>query len=397
MSRTPKPSHPIARPNRDQPVSWLGGLSPDQFMRRYWQKKPLLVRGAFPDFTPPVSIQEVLELACDDRAESRLIRRTGKGQRWALTHGPFEAKDIPPLRKSHWTVLVQQVNTRLPAADRFLDAFRFVPQARLDDLMISVAGPSGGIGAHVDSYDVFLIQASGQRRWEIAKTFDPTLEEDVPLKILKEFVPEEDWVLAPGDLLYLPPNVAHRGTAVGDGCMTWSIGFRAPARNALADAVWTGHLDTLVDQNWKDPWLEASNSPAEIPGRLLDQLTEQVLNDFPSRKTISRGVARVLSEPAQEAVFESPRRPDNAEKFKKNACRHGLRLACSTRILYQGSSFFANGEAVGLPRDSSIQRLMKTFANERAVSGDALRCCKGLTVLMPTLYEMYLAGWISYD
>lgn len=396
MPRRPKLIHQVTRPERHQPVSWLGGLSPDQFMRRYWQKKPLLVRGAFPDFIPPVSIDEVLALACDDRAESRLVQRSPRGQRWTLTHGPFDANEIPAPTQSHWTVLVQQVNTRLSAADAFLDAFRFIPQARLDDLMISVAGPSGGIGAHVDSYDVFLIQASGQRRWEIAETFDPTLQEDAPLKILKQFTPEEDWVLAPGDLLYLPPNVAHRGTAVGDGCMTWSVGFRAPARIALADAVWAGHLDTLADRNWSDPWLEATNTPAEVPQRLLDQLTDQVLRDFPSRKAISQGVARVLSEPAQEAVFEPPRRPDNAEKFEKNACRQGLRLACSSRVLYQGSSFFANGEPLGLPKDSSVQRIMKTFANERAVSGDALRCCKGLTVLMPTLYEMYLAGWISY-
>ncbi len=397
MPPRPNPTHQVARPKRHQPVRWLGGLSPDQFMRRHWQKKPLLVRGAFPDFIPPVSIKEVLELACDDRAESRLVQKSAKGQCWTLTHGPFEAEEIPSLTKSHWTVLVQQVNTRLSAADGFLDAFRFIPQARLDDLMISVAGPSGGIGAHVDSYDVFLIQASGQRRWEIAERFDPTLQEDVPLKILKHFTPEEDWVLAPGDLLYLPPNVAHRGTAVGDGCMTWSVGFRAPARVALADAVWAGHLDTLADQQWKDPWLEATNAPAEVPQRLLNELTDQVLKDFPSRKVIAQGVARVLSEPAQEAVFAPPRRPDSVEKFKKEACRSGLRLACSSRILYQGSSFFANGEPMAVAKDSGTLRLMKTFANERALSGDALRCCKGLTVLMPTLYEMYLAGWISYD
>ena len=152
------------RPLPNQPVTWLGGLTPNQFMRDYWQKKPLLVRGAFPDFEPTVSIDDVLALCQDDRAESRLVRQTRAG--WALHHGPFTAKQIPSNRSSRWTVLVQQVNTLMPEADLFLDAFRFIPEARLDDLMISVAGPDGGIGAHVDSYDVFLVRpvASGGGR-----------------------------------------------------------------------------------------------------------------------------------------------------------------------------------------------------------------------------------------
>ncbi len=387
----------VRRPHRQQPVSWLGGLTPDQFMKRYWQKKPLLVRGAFPAFSPPVSIEDVLRLACDDLAESRLIQRSPKGKRWTLSHGPFEANEIPALSTSHWTILVQQVNTRLHAADTFLDAFRFIPQARLDDLMISVAGPDGGIGAHVDSYDVFLIQASGQRRWEIAEQFDPTLEDNVPLKILKNFTAEQDWVLAPGDLLYLPPNVAHRGTAIGQSCMTWSVGFRAPGRVALADAVWAGHLDQLTDRNWQDPWLDATNAPAEVPKRLLERLTEQVMKDLPNRKTVSMGIAQSLSEPAQQAVFEPPARPDKPHRFEKIATEKGLRLACSSRVLYQGSSFFANGEPLELAKDRGILRLMKTFANERRISGGELACCTGRTLLIPTLYEMYLAGWISYD
>ncbi len=392
-----KTSNQILRPQQKKPVSWLGGLTPDQFMKRHWQKKPLLVRGAFPDFLPPVSIQDVLDLACDDHTESRLIQRSPKSNRWTLKHGPIEAEEIPALRRPHWTVLVQQVNTRLRAADEFLDAFRFVPQARLDDLMISVAGPDGGIGAHVDSYDVFLIQASGQRRWEIAEQFDPTLEDDVPLKILKGFTAEQDWVLDPGDLLYLPPNVAHRGTAIGQSCMTWSVGFRAPGRVALADAVWAGHLDSLTDRNWRDPWLDATNAPAEVPKRLLERLTDQVMRDLPSRRTVSLGVARSLSEPAQQAVFEPPARPDTPERFEKITLKSGLRLACSSRVLYQGSSFFANGEPLDLPKDGAALRLMKRFANERRITGSELACWSGRTILMPTLYEMYLAGWISYD
>jgi len=380
------------RPGIDQPLSWLAGMTPRQFMRRHWQKKPLLVRGAFPDFRPPICIEEALALCADDMAPSRLVRRQPRSGRWRLQHGPFAPDEIPDIRRANWTVLIQQVNTRLPAADRFLDAFRFIPQARLDDLMISVAGPGGGIGAHVDSYDVFLLQAAGYRHWEIAQTFDPQLQDDVPLRILQTFHAQQEWVLAPGDLLYLPPGVAHRGTAVGPGCMTWSIGFRAPDRVSLADAALSRHIDSLAHADWHDPWLEATEQPAEIPARLLRALARQVMRDMPDEAGVRRAVARLLSEPAAEAVFDAPRRPDTPQRFLQRAAQRGLRLAPASRLLYADGEFHLNGEELGGGWRAAERRLLETLANDRCLPPGSA-CLERLACL----HEAYRSGWIVYN
>jgi 50S ribosomal protein L16 3-hydroxylase len=386
-----KPSE-VFRPDVDQPVSWLAGMTPRQFMRRHWQKKPLLVRQAFPGFVPPICIDEALALCSDDLAPSRLVRRQPRSGRWTLEYGPFPAERIPGVSRPNWTVLIQQVNTRLNAADRFLDAFRFIPQARLDDLMISVAGPGGGIGAHVDSYDVFLVQAAGRRRWEIAERFDTQLEDDVPLRILRQFNAEQEWVLEPGDLLYLPPGVAHRGTAIGPGCMTWSVGFRAPDRTSLADAALSRHIDGLAHESWHDPWLAATDRPAQIPARLLEALTRQVMRDLPDAAGVRRAIARLLSEPAPEAVFDAPRRPDSEERFMQRATARGIRLAPATRLLYTEGTFSINGEEMPIPRSAAERRALEALADARWLSpNDSAR------LKLTQLYEAYQAGWIVYN
>jgi 50S ribosomal protein L16 3-hydroxylase len=412
----------------DQPTALLAGLSPKQFMRKHWQKKPLLVRGAFQNFKAPISIARVLKLCSNELAESRMITQQGRSKRWDLQRGPFARKEIPSVNDPCWTVLVQQVNTLLPEADRFLDHFRFVPEARLDDLMISVAGPNGGIGAHLDSYDVFLVQAAGKRRWEVSETVDPTLVPNVPLKILRNFKAEQDWVLEPGDMLYLPPGVAHRGTAVGPACMTWSIGFRAPNRVSLADNVWASHLDTLADSDWLDPWLSATDTPGEIPKKLLKAFARQVEQSLPDRDAIERAVACVLSEPAQTAVFEPPSKPDSLALFCRKIGTAGLRLAPASRLLYSKGRFFFNGEewtatpakgrlavtenrwtatAATPPRgDDSRASLraakrrgnppeLEQLANQRSLS--PTECAKLPTPLKNFVYRAFLNGWIRYD
>lgn len=384
--------------NINEPTALLAGLSPKQFMRKHWQKKPLLVRKAFPNLKAPISIAKVLRLCSHELAESRMIKQQGKSKMWTLAHGPFAKKDLPALDDPRWTVLVQQVNTLLPEADQFLDHFRFLPEARLDDLMISVAGADGGIGAHVDSYDVFLLQAAGRRRWEVAQTFDPTFEPNVPLKILKNFKAENDWVLEPGDMLYLPPGVAHRGTAVGPGCMTWSIGFRAPNRVALADSVWASHLDSLADAHWRDPWLEATSKPGEIPQKLLKSLAKQVEQSLPGREAIERSVACVLSEPAPSAVFNPPAKPESEAAFGRKMVKMGLRLAPASRLLYSAGRFFLNGEEIdlGLPRPKGPRNdWLEQLANTRALSPTA---CATLDAAHKNfIYGAFLSGWIRYD
>ena len=195
------------------PTPMLAGLSPAQFMRKHWQKKPLLVRQAFADARPPATLKELATLAARDDVESRLV--TAFDGDWKLRHGPIAR--LPAMSKPGWTLLVQGLDQHLPEARALLDLFRFVPDARLDDLMLSVASDGGGVGPHFDSYDVFLIQLAGRRRWRIGAQRDAVLRDGVPLKIIANFKPEQEFVLEPGDMLYLPPGWAHDGSAVGPG------------------------------------------------------------------------------------------------------------------------------------------------------------------------------------
>jgi 50S ribosomal protein L16 3-hydroxylase len=214
-----------------RPSPLLGGLTPARFMDKHWQKKPLLVRQAIPGFQPLLAPAELFALAGRDDVESRLVARESTS--WRLQRGPFARRALPSTKRPDWTLLVQGVDLHAPAAHALLRGFSFLPAARLDDLMISYATDGGGVGPHFDSYDVFLLQAQGQRRWRIGRQRDLALQEGVPLKILARFEPEAEYVLEPGDMLYLPPRYAHDGIAEGE-CQTYSIGFRAPAQAELA-------------------------------------------------------------------------------------------------------------------------------------------------------------------
>ncbi len=254
------------------PLTLLGGLTAAQFMRRHWQKKPLLVRQAVPRMVPPVSRSALFDLAAQEGVESRLIRQRPQG--WTLRHGPFARRALPPLQQPGWSLLVQGVDLHHAGAHALMREFRFLPDARLDDLMISYASDSGGVGPHFDSYDVFLLQASGRRRWSIGRQRDLRLQPDVPLKILAQFEPEESFVLEPGDMLYLPPRYAHDGVAVGGDCMTCSIGLRSPAAlplgadllarmaEAQADAL-LGNVDVHKSRALKKKLLEEAHAPAK--------------------------------------------------------------------------------------------------------------------------------------
>ena len=210
----------------------LGGLTPASFMRRHWQKKPLLVRQAWPGVQPPLGRAALFGLAGRDDVESRLVQR--KGARWHVRPGPLPRRALPAASMPGWTLLVQGLDLHLATAREMLSQFRFAPDARLDDLMMSWASDGGGVGPHLDSYDVFLLQVHGRRRWRVGRVADAAWQEGQPLKILQNFEPEHDWVLEPGDMLYLPPRWGHDGVAVGGDCMTCSVGFRAPAAVPLA-------------------------------------------------------------------------------------------------------------------------------------------------------------------
>jgi 50S ribosomal protein L16 3-hydroxylase len=247
------------------------GMPPARFLRDYWQKRPLLIRNAFPDFTPPLSPDDLAGLACMDGALARIVLHEAKRDRWTLRGGPFDDATFARLPKSHWTLLVQDVDKWDADTATLLEPFDFIPSWRLDDVMISYAVDGGGVGAHVDQYDVFLLQGLGRRHWSIDTRANPptAFREDVELKLLREFNPTHAWTLDPGDMLYLPPGVPHDGVAVGE-CMTFSIGMRAPAAGELLFDFAAHVAETLPEsRRFADPDLGPAGDAGEIDGAAL--------------------------------------------------------------------------------------------------------------------------------
>jgi len=251
----------------------LGDLSLDKFLAEYWQKKPLLVRKAFPGCRPPIAADELAGLACEDQIESRLILYEENSGKWDLTHGPFNDETFRSLPEKYWTLLVQAVDFWVPEAAKFLDQFNFIPTWRVDDLMISLSGDGGGVGPHFDNYDVFLVQVSGCRQWEVGGMFDEQSPRrpDTPVMILTDWEPEERWTLEPGDMLYIPPQVGHSGVAVGNDCMTCSVGFRALSHGEIIREFGNFVAGTLgEDVRYADPDLVPQSNPGHITPEALN-------------------------------------------------------------------------------------------------------------------------------
>ena len=335
----------------------LGGLSPRAFMRRHWQKKPLLIRQAVPEGAPELDRTAVFALAAADGVESRLIDR--RGATWKLRHGPFSRRQLPPLSRPDWTLLVQGVDLHSQAAHRLMSRFRFAPDVRLDDVMISYATDGGGVGPHFDSYDVFLLQLTGRRRWRVGRMKNPTLQPDVPLKILAQFEPEQEWLLEPGDMLYLPPRWAHDGVAEGE-CLTASIGFRAPTREEVASEVLQRMLDGVDGQaagsRYRDPAQPATDQPARIPAPLAAFAADAVHRLVDDPQSLACALGEWLSEPKPQTWFE----PVDALPG-----RCAVALDRRTRMLYDDRHVFINGESfVASGRDAT---LMRTLADGRAL------------------------------
>ena len=336
-------------------------------MRRHWQRAPLLVRGAFPGFADPLGAREVLALARSDEAASRLVRR--RGARWSLEQGPFDAAALASLPKRDWTVLVQDTNHFSPAADALLASFDFLPHSRIDDVMVSYAVPGGGVGPHVDSYDVFLLQGRGRRRWRISRQRDLAFVPGLPLRILADFRAEQEWVLEAGDMLYLPPGVAHEGVAETE-CLTWSIGFRAPTDAELARAFLDHLHDTLaLEGQYGDAGARVAKRPGEIPAAFVAHAAQVAGRIRWSERAIRDFCGRFLSEPKAAVFFEPPARPLAPAAFRRGATRRGLVLDARSRLLFSGTMFFMNGEA--LDAAASLRPLLRRLADGRAIDAPA--------------------------
>jgi 50S ribosomal protein L16 3-hydroxylase len=346
----------------------LGGLSAAEFMLTHWQKKPLLVRRALADPLPDLDRHRLFALAAQDDVESRLV--IADGDRWSVRRGPIARRTLPPLTRPGWTLLVQGVDLHDDATHRLLQRFRFIADARLDDAMLSFASDGGGVGPHIDSYDVFLLQTKGQRRWRIGRVARPILRTDVPLKMLARFKPRHDWLLDPGDMLYLPPGWGHEGTAIGH-CITCSIGFRAPEAMALASETLQRLAEAAGEAKegrkdsgrlYADADQPATDRPAQIPRALQrfgDAAIEDALRDRRGRR---RALGEVLSEPKPGTWFARDDAVADAD---------GVVLDRRTRMLYDEDHIFVNGES--FRAGGMDAKLMRRLADQRRLDAAEVR------------------------
>jgi 50S ribosomal protein L16 3-hydroxylase len=363
----------------------LGGLSPRAFMRKHWQKRPLLVRQAVPGGVRLIERARLFDMVAAEEVESRLV--VNKAGRWSIRHGPMRRSALPPLKQREWTLLVQGLDLHLPAARALLDGFRFVPDARLDDLMISYASDGGGVGPHIDSYDVFLLQAEGRRRWRIGRPRVPELVPGVPLKLLANFDPEQSFLLEPGDMLYLPPGWAHDGVAEG-ACTTCSIGFRAPRADEIGRDVLQRVLDAVeIDGEaplYRDAAQPATASPGQIPAALHSFATAAVARLQSDPHALACALGEVLSEPKRGVWFDTTGSDAAAESGG------GLTLDARTRMIYDARYVFVNGESFrAAGRDA---RLMRKLADERRLS--SAEWGKLSPGALELLNEWIDAGWL---
>ncbi|MBC7471537.1 MAG: cupin domain-containing protein [Ramlibacter sp.] len=357
-------------------------MTPQRFMQRHWQKKPLLVRRAVPDLKPLLDRAALFKLAARDEVESRLVVRNGR--KWKLRRGPLPRRALPALSQRDWTLLVQGVDLHNDDAHRLLSQFRFVPDARLDDLMISWASDGGGVGPHFDSYDVFLLQAQGRRRWCIGRQQDLTLQEGVPLKILANFEPQEEYVLDPGDMLYLPPRYAHDGIADGE-CQTYSIGFRAPSRGELARELLQRLAEDAEEEVgpalYRDAGTPAVDSPGAIPASLQQFAGDALRAALAEPLALNRALGEHLTDPKANVWFEGA---------AVARVLGAVALDRRSRMMHDAQHVFLNGESWRASgRDAT---LMRRLADRRELSAAEVgRASAGAVEL---LRDWCAAGWL---
>ncbi len=298
----------------------------DAFLCDTWQKRPLLIKNPWAAWRNPLEPDELAGLACEEDVDSRLI--VSARETWNVEHGPIPEKRFGKLGKAPWTLLVQSVDQAVPDVAALIEPFRFIPNWRIDDVMVSYATDGGGVGPHFDQYDVFLIQGLGKRRWQVgahgalACTADTPLLPHDDLRLLAQFEPVAEWVLEPGDILYVPPGVAHNGVAVGDACMTYSIGFRAPARSELV-AHYCDHLLSALreDDRFADPDLRAQDNPGEISAAALASLHAMIAEKLLDQATFARWFGQYNSTPKNPNMDWAPEEPVTLEDVKATLAR----------------------------------------------------------------------------
>ncbi len=374
---------------KNKALPLLGGLSPEQFMKRHWQKKPLLIRQAVPNMKPLIERAELLSMLENEEVESRHIVR--KGAKWTLKKGPMARKSLPSFKTPDWTVLIQGVDLHHDAVHALLQQFRFVPDARLDDLMISFATDGGGVGPHFDSYDVFLLQAQGQRKWRIGRQKNFELQEGVPLKILKDFKPEAEFVLNPGDMLYLPPGYAHDGVAIGE-CMTYSVGFRVPRSAELASDLLMGLSEELAEDSgsandllYQDPNQSPAIQDASIPLGMQQFAAKAVAKALKDPQLLNCLLGESLTAPKANVWFDTPDQDD----LSNFVWPKDVQLDRRTKMLFDAKHIFINGESFKAAGQDA--KLLRKLANDKFLpSAHAAQLSENAAELIQAWWE---EGW----
>ena len=349
-----------------------GGL--DNFLAEYWQRKPLLIRQALPDFSSPIEADELAGLALEEDIESRLIVESKASPYWTLQCGPFAEDSFQSLPPSHWTLLVQAVDQWVPEVHELLGHFDFLPQWRVDDIMLSYAADQGSVGPHFDQYDVFLLQADGQRRWRLGQHCDANtpLLKGPALSIINDFEQSEEWLLEPGDMLYVPPGLAHWGVAEGE-CMTYSVGFRAPRASELLGDLATELLskssgngsDELI---YRDPALTAPMAKGVIDERFIAEVKNLLLRQLDDKEQLAQWFARFMTtrkypDLGLELDFEAEPE-DEAEELSASS----INFDGDTILTRHPASRFAAlaGDPANLAVDGELYHCSQAFATTLA-------------------------------
>ncbi|HEY2900914.1 MAG TPA: cupin domain-containing protein [Polyangia bacterium] len=347
-------------------MSVLGDLSPATFLRRHWQKRPLLIRQAFPGFTGIIARDALLRLATRQDASSRLVIQHPRRRRnrWERHDGPFAGLAASMLPASHWTLLVHGIESLVPGGWEILRAFSFLPAARIDDLMVSYAADGGTVGPHDDRYDVFLLQGPGKRRWQTSRQRDRSPDPDAAIKVLRSFMPEDEWLLEPGDMLYLPPGVAHHGVAEGP-CFTYSIGFLAPTHADLVQSFLEYLGATLSERlspaaQYEDPDLRPTQAPQEIGAAMMSTVADVLGRVRIPKAAFSDFLGRFLTRPKAHARFVAPPAIDERVFACRLRRRGTLSLALPSRGLGYKGRLFLNGQTHA-PSPTAARLLLRLF------------------------------------
>lgn len=381
----------------------LGGRSPAEFLRIYWQKRPLLIRAAMPGFHSALTPDELAGLACEADVTSRLVMERAGNSPWEVRYGPFTASDFAGLPNTHWSLLVSDVEKILPKLRTLLEPFRFIPDWRVDDLMISYAAPRGSVGPHVDNYDVFLLQGMGSRQWQIGprQVEEGEILPDSELSILREFEPDRSWVLKPGDMLYLPPGIPHHGVAL-DAAMTYSIGFRAPAHTELMTAWLEQILQSIpTEARYSDPDLDAQPCPGEISASALRRV-RKILHQYLTQgdEAVNGWFGCFITEPQHDHPCPDAHQIPDAEQLQQ-WIRRGVAMErqSSARLAYirekKTVRVFASGVEYQVPVKllEFIELLTRTTRLESQVLEAYVQQAPVIDVLIGLLQQ----GVLSFD